>query len=714
MIQAELKRAQVTGPGIASSFLFPAELRSVCHSPALFALSLRLSNTSPRCCELPPALFFLFLLSSFTFPPRFLLLTASDNIPGLHQYISAMDLRSIINTENASNPDSSSSENRPPAHERPSFAAPAPPATPYAPSSRDSYAAPAPYNHQQPHHQPIDPLSSPYTPQSSNAGAQQHSPQQSFAPKRSQSIQSVLSSDPAPSFSYHPKDHSPVAAPQSFPSQQFSPRAQGSLPGTPLGPPPTFARSSPSSVRPQSSGHESQPNQPPSSWVRQDSAHGYDQKPLVSPSAQSRPSWQDSKSVEQTPRQHSIASEKEHEETVSPRTVPAPRTRQGGSTDPVDQAAAPSTQKHSHSEEQVWKESPTRSLSHSSQPQQPQQHHQPTLKGQSLPSQMDTAPDVTASPSSQPPKRKRRRFNEPPIYAQRSSHGRGKGPVIKNPLPPIAKHMRDSPNNPWAARVRSSAASVSGGSVRASSQPAPKSHADVPTTPNGPSVQAHAPEPPQQGHLGPWEPSVTGYIPHEDMTKLVCDFLFQHVVLRNDVGAEPAGSSASGQGAIIEVEAKLGKHIDQDRKERLYLPVMTETILNKENSRFRTSFESSMSLVSYYSETTLHLPLLTLLGTTSRHEQLPQRSRESRVAQQQPRPHPPLLRPQKRTRYILRSPPIRTPTTHQTKPEPAPQASSASNNRPENRRDTGQNRQNPNRGSERPQPPDMCRLPDQR
>lgn len=79
------------------------------------------------------------------------------------------------------------------------------------------------------------------------------------------------------------------------------------------------------------------------------------------------------------------------------------------------------------------------------------------------------------------------------------------------------------------------------------------------------------------------------------MTKLVCDFLFQHVVLRNDVGAGPAGSSAAGQGAIIEVEAKLGRHIDMDRGDRLLLPIMTESILNKEHSRIRTSFESSMS-----------------------------------------------------------------------------------------------------------------------
>ena len=615
MIQLEAKMG--AGHGTGDSFIFslsgrasPSAIRppsSLCRCACQTAYS--------RCRELSPvpfsssALFFHILFS-------FLLLTASDNTPSLLQYNSAMDLRSIINTESASNSDSSSSGNRPPTHERPSFAAPAPPTTPYAPSSRESFAAPATYNHPQPHHQPVEPLSSPYTPQSASAGVQQHSPQQSFAPKRSQSIQSVLSSDPAPSYPYHPKDHSPVAAPQPLPSQQFSPRAQGSLPGTPLGPPPAFARSSPSSVRPRSSGHESQPGQTPSTWGRQDSAHSHDHKPLVSPSAQSRPSWQDSKLVEQTPRHHPTASEKEHEETLSPRTVGTPRTRQGSSIGPADQAATSSARSHSHSEEQGWKQSPTRSLSHSSQ-QQPQQYQQPPVdmeeKAQSLPSQMDTTPDVTASPSSQPPRRKRRRFNEPPIYAQRSRHARGTGPVIKSPLPPVPKHMRNSPSNPWSARSRPSAASVSGGSARASSQGPHKVHADETAPANGPPVQAApavpavpvaalapVPQQPQPGSLGPWEPSITGYIPHEDMTKLVCDFLFQHVVLRNDVGAGPAGSSATGQGAIIEVEAKLGKHIDQDRKERLCLPVMTETILNRENSRFRTSFESSMSLVSTF------------------------------------------------------------------------------------------------------------------
>jgi hypothetical protein len=71
--------------------------------------------------------------------------------------------------------------------------------------------------------------------------------------------------------------------------------------------------------------------------------------------------------------------------------------------------------------------------------------------------------------------------------------------------------------------------------------------------------------------------------------------LFQHVVLRNDATAGPAGSTAVGQGAIIEIEAKLGKLIDLDRGERLQLPVLSESVINRENSRIRTSFESSMT-----------------------------------------------------------------------------------------------------------------------
>lgn len=543
-----------------------------------------------------------------------------------------MDLRSIINTENASNSTVSSSSKDPPVQERPSFAPP--PATPYA-SSRESFSAYNHNNHQTPHHPSVDTLTSPYTPHSANKPSFPSQPQEppSFAPQRSQSIHSVLSSDPpAPSYSYHAQDHSPIAPSHSVPSQQFSPRAQGSLPGTPLGPPPaSFARNSPSSssLRPQSSGHESQSNQPSSPWVRQES-YGHEQKPLVSPTAQSRHAWQESRSVEQTPRQRSTASEKEREESVSPKTVATPGTRYESSAGPPDQQP-PYARYPSQSEERSWKESPTRVMSHSSQHQvQPpkpmsrdslgsqQALSTPTEdKGYPFPSKMDLTPDATAGSSPQLPKRKRRRYNEPPIFAQRCARTRGTGPTIPNPLPPIPKHARDSPSNPWAARMRSSsiaAAPARASSVHAQTPTPTKSIADGAAPVNGPSLnQPPAPEPQQLGLLGPWEPSITGYIPHEDVTKLVCDFLFQHVVLRNDVGAGPAGSSAVGQGAIIEVEAKLGRHIDLDRGDRLVLPIMTESILNKENSRIRTSFESSMSLVSI--PTHLPTPICPLLSS---------------------------------------------------------------------------------------------------
>lgn len=79
------------------------------------------------------------------------------------------------------------------------------------------------------------------------------------------------------------------------------------------------------------------------------------------------------------------------------------------------------------------------------------------------------------------------------------------------------------------------------------------------------------------------------------MTKQVCDFLFQHVVMRNEA-AGPAGSAAAGQGAIIEVEAKLGHVMDMDSRERLVLPILTESVINRDHPRVRTSFESNMTV----------------------------------------------------------------------------------------------------------------------
>lgn len=72
--------------------------------------------------------------------------------------------------------------------------------------------------------------------------------------------------------------------------------------------------------------------------------------------------------------------------------------------------------------------------------------------------------------------------------------------------------------------------------------------------------------------------------------------------MRTDVNAGDAG--AVGQGTVIEVEAKLGHIIDMDSRDRIQLPISTESVMNKENGRFRTSFESKMTVVSRISDST--------------------------------------------------------------------------------------------------------------
>lgn len=88
-------------------------------------------------------------------------------------------------------------------------------------------------------------------------------------------------------------------------------------------------------------------------------------------------------------------------------------------------------------------------------------------------------------------------------------------------------------------------------------------------------------------------------IPHEEITKAVCDFLFENVVMRKDIGAAAAGAATAGAGAVLEIEAKLGQLVDRNRGTRVQLPVLTETVLNKDDPGLRIAFESSMSLVYF-------------------------------------------------------------------------------------------------------------------
>jgi hypothetical protein len=479
--------------------------------------------------------------------------------------------------------------------------------TPYGPGARDQYGASAFNSHPQP-------LASPYTPQPMSAGP--HHPEQGsyFAQQRSHSLQSVMTNPHTPGETFRPRD-SPSTATQPLPPHHFSPPSHRPAPETPLGPPAAFSSRQSPSARPLSSGHDSPRNSLSSPRPMQDT-YMRDSTNTQSPSL-SRHFSPGSRPSESTPQPHSTGLKQERIGTASPRAA----SRQNSITGTSETAGAPLRS----SEDRRWNESPTASfpsgpgaetrvspvatahaqLNSSSGPRSGSQ----PLKTVKMEVDHESMPRVENQPpvDSQQPKAKRRRYNEPPIYAQRSVRTKGKCPAIPNPQPPVPKHLRQSSQEPWAARRRSST-NVS--AVTTATSHAARTSGSVPPTMNGPppqAAQAQAPAPapalaPQAatrpvGSLGPWEPSITGVIPFEEITKSLCDFLFQHVVLRNDVAVGGAGSAAAGQGTIIEVEAKLGHVIDQDRRERLRLPVLTESVINRD-SGFRTAFESSMTVVS--------------------------------------------------------------------------------------------------------------------
>ncbi|KNG82855.1 putative mRNA capping nucleoside-triphosphatase [Aspergillus nomiae NRRL 13137] len=414
----------------------------------------------------------------------------------------------------------------------------------------------------------------------STYGHPQQQPQQQqspFAQQRSQSIQSVLTPSSTSTYSFHPRESPPAAASQSYPSQQFPPPAQGSVPNTPRG---LFLLLHPIPVK---RPHRRALNPPAMNPYQ------------IVPRARGP--------LEQTPRQNSSATDRrDSDESVSPKTAFPSGSRQGSTAGYTDLAASSQPKptengvslKESSPNRQTPQPAPAVSNFDSSPPARKSLTDDSSAIDQvrPLPTKMDLTPDARTNSSPQAPRVKRRRYEEPPIYARRSVRTKGRIPMIPNRCPPIPKHARNSTQNPFLMRQQNVSAQASA----ADSPAKPKS--ETPPV-NGPSAPRRPPEPAQAGSLGPWEPSIYGYIPHEEVTKAVCDFLFQHVVMRNDASAAPAGTAGTGQGAMIEVEAKLGQLVDMDRGERLLLPISTEGIVNKENTRLRTAFESTMTLAQH-------------------------------------------------------------------------------------------------------------------
>jgi hypothetical protein len=112
--------------------------------------------------------------------------------------------------------------------------------------------------------------------------------------------------------------------------------------------------------------------------------------------------------------------------------------------------------------------------------------------------------------------------------------------------------------------------------------------AAAPTTP---AASAPSDAGAQWGLLGPWEPSITNSVPQEQFTKQVADFLFQYVILNEDIG------EIQSRGVKFEIEAKLGMLIDKSTNQRVELPVQSECVLSDSGNWL--GFRSSMTEVQH-------------------------------------------------------------------------------------------------------------------
>lgn len=175
------------------------------------------------------------------------------------------------------------------------------------------------------------------------------------------------------------------------------------------------------------------------------------------------------------------------------------------------------------------------------------------------------------------PRKTRSRRSQPPVWAL-SIHTLGKKlPSSANFVlqKRIHSHIQPSVNGRHESAVKTEHASR-----QASPETRRNQHTSV-------SQQPSAVSPPNpQDQLGPWEASITGVKPSEELSKNVADFLFIHVINNQDM------QEITSRGIQFEIEAKLGTLIDKDTNQRVDRFVATECILDDNG---RVAFKSSMT-----------------------------------------------------------------------------------------------------------------------
>ena len=187
---------------------------------------------------------------------------------------------------------------------------------------------------------------------------------------------------------------------------------------------------------------------------------------------------------------------------------------------------------------------------------------------------------LTGSSSFSASKRSRTLHAQPPVWAQ-------SGSTLGNKMPKHANFVLQK-------RIHSHINGKVAGASKSDHQSRQASPDPAKTSFSGPSGKVAAPaaasatDPGPQDTLGPWEASLIGVKPYEEISKTVADFIFINVLNNPDF------KEIMNRGIQFEIEAKLGTLIDKDTNHRVDRMLDSECILHDNG---RVAFRSSMTEV---------------------------------------------------------------------------------------------------------------------
>lgn len=180
-----------------------------------------------------------------------------------------------------------------------------------------------------------------------------------------------------------------------------------------------------------------------------------------------------------------------------------------------------------------------------------------------------------------PARKKRSHRPQPPVWAQTLRSLGNKLPTHANFV--LQKRTDAHTNGKRESTGQADTLRRESTEPAAVQQPAQPSQAANPAAAPAPPV-----EPGPQDILGPWEASILGVKPYEEVSKAIADFLFINVVNSSDI------QEVLSRGIEFEIEAKLGTLIDKDTNHRIDRMLDSECILQDTG---RVAFKSSMTEV---------------------------------------------------------------------------------------------------------------------